>query len=190
MTERIKKVIAILIATVVTLVALIFYMFYLNNDQFDKIKRQDQLIRKMSKDDKEYLDTAKKISDSIRNIVSQFDYIIDGKKYTSDQFVKKYFDLSRERDKFKTLFELGKKEYGFNLYAIERKDGITYKFGEFSKADSAEITYILFKDRIRKTPKGWVYDGTSQKDIEDINNKLRNITKDAQKLNSDSSKKN
>jgi len=194
MSGKIKNIIAVLFS--ITLVSLLFsgYLLYSNQQKADIIKTQEHLLKKNSNNDKSYVDSAKKITDSIKHIASQITYTINGKSYSSDEFIDKYLQMSHEKDRYMTMYEMAKKEYGFIINSSINKSDISYKWGAFSRADSAQLTFELFRNRIRKNSRGeWIYDNTSKKDIEEIDKKLRKevmpLAREILKGSTDTSKK-
>lgn len=194
MSEKIKNIVAFLLS--ITFVSLLFsgYLLYSNQQKIEIIKTQEHLLKKNSNNDKKYMDSARKITDSIKHIASQITYTINGKSYSSDEFIDKYLQMSHEKDRYMTMYEMAKKEYGFIINSSINKNDIIYTWGPFSRADSAQLTYKLFKNRIKRNSKDeWIYDGTTKKDIEAIDKQLKKevipLTRDILKGSTDTSKK-
>jgi hypothetical protein len=140
--------------------------------------------------------TTKIHRDSLTSYSKEITYLLNGKEINSSQFVKAYDRLADERDSLKEVisdlkfkYNLAKESYGFEIEVVQRKAKVSYSTVPYTKADSASMALLFFKDRLKRTKKGWSVDTTGPKDIEEIKRELKKVSKEAKAI-VDSAEKN
>ena len=172
------------------------YSFYENYRLEDIVRKQNELIQKATGNDSEYLNETETYTDSIKNYTERISFIINGKRVSSDQFAKLFDKVTSERDSIKYAlenekfkFNYAKKYHGFDVFTYEKGD-IMYVSSNFSRADSAALTYKYFNKRIKRGSEKDTWDidvfgsDEDKKKLQEIGKKAREI------IQSDTSKKN
>jgi len=167
------------------------YLLYDNERLNEIIVTQNNFIKDVTGKDSVFINQSKKYRDSLDNFTKKFTYYLDGKVVNSEQFFAAYKLLQTQKDSITYMYDHAKKLYGFDIESRHINDStIVTRRRRFTRADSADITYYFFKDRIRKDKRNtWSADQTSAADIKEVNKKLEELAKKA-KLVIDSNRTN
>lgn len=155
---RIKTILMIVFVGFILSAGLNIYLFYSLDrlqEQFDEqteiIKKYDDIDRRLNNGDKDILETLEKF-------LNDQAYVIEGEKASTGDFLMYHNKILDSLDQYKRKYEFASKEYGINLEIVLNADSTVStlrKVGN-SRADSASILYLTFKDRLSIKNGKWI----------------------------------
>lgn len=189
-----KILTALFLIYIASLILLGGYLGFENDRLKNVIVEQNEFIKQVTGKDSVFINQTNKYQDSLSQYTEKISFHLKGKPVTSDQFIDAYRKLEDERDSLKDVYDYARKAYGFDIKVTkkETKNTITTTLGPKGKtrADSADITYYFFKDRIKFKKGSWYADLTSKEDVEEVqkeidemNRKLKAALDSAKKTN-------
>lgn len=174
-----KVVDIILFIGFICLAGVAAYSIYNTSKLETVIENQNNFIKEVTGKESEFVAESQKYRDSIVSYTKEITYLLNGKTLTSDQFVDAYDRLRSEKDSINTLYNQAKKFYGFEIIMEDKNDSTTLIYSKGNtRADSADIAYRFFKDRIKRNQKGlWTADLTSKEDLNKLNKQIKSNLK-------------
>lgn len=139
----------------------IIYLLTSINDLNSSIREKDTLINKGLKSNKQKVE---KLTDSLKSFTEDWDFIVAGKKLTSRQFLELYEKLENEKLELEAKYTLAKRVYGFEIEKKISNNREMYFPKRFTEADSAALTYSVFKDRLQFIDGSWKADASGGKE--------------------------
>ncbi|PRY51536.1 hypothetical protein B0I27_107122 [Arcticibacter pallidicorallinus] len=155
---------------VAALVAFAAYTYHEKEQLTLIISKQNDLIKKTTGKDSEFIDKANDLKDSIKTYTEKITFITGGKEISSSQFIDLYNKLESKNDslddklwRLEERYRFAERHYKFKV-KDELKGTTLYLTTEPSTADSARAALLLVRDRLKINKKDEWYLQTPKPD--------------------------
>lgn len=160
---------AILLLTVLVAlfsIAACIYLYTVNQKLQDQIDTQNKLMEKFKDIESRINKGENDLLDELNKYMDGESFTVDGKTVSIDEFLKFHNNLRDSLRLKNDFYDYSQENYGVSLKRIELSDS-TYKIVSEpkTKADSSEVLYKYFKDRLSYSKGTWTINTSNYESV-------------------------